>query len=110
MSTLTLAEMERFLDTLEYKPGWEFEVYETPHQGIVLAISARVEDSYSPGEYTDLRVKSFVPPFRRQSEFLAWLLWRLERIEIHECHEWLRYSGTHRPYFDPHAEDADEPR
>lgn len=109
------AEMRTFLGTVVYKPGWNFEVYETRAQGIWVAITAEVEDSYHPGQSVPLRIKSPVPPMKSTDEFLDWLRWRLERIEVHECHEWFRWVGTVHgeremvPFFDPHADGADEP-
>lgn len=107
--SLSLAELATFLRAIQYRPNWAFEVYETATQGLWLAITAGVEDSFNPGSWTTLRIKSPLPPFDTYEEFLRWLRWRLERIEVHECHEWLRWEDG-KAVFDPHADGADEPR
>jgi hypothetical protein len=104
---LSTQNMQDLLAEVEYMPGWKIEVYDTEWQGPCLAIQARVEDSYNPGEMTDLRVKSFLPPFEVPIEFYRYLRWRLARIAVHESDEWLRARG--KPLFDPHHVDADEP-
>lgn len=107
---MQLYALKDTLDLIEYRPGWEFEVYETEAQGIWLAITAVVPDSYNPeGDNVTLRIKSPLPPFETTCDFLDWLRWRLERIEVHECHEWLRWNRTGKAIWNPHEDGADEP-
>lgn len=107
---LSPTDIRALVDGIEYRPGWTFEVYETEAQGWWIAINAEVQDAYEPTRDVPLRIKSPLPPFRHDLDFLAWLRWRVERIEVHECHEWLRWKDNHKPIWDPHQDGADEPR
>lgn len=94
------------LARITYRRGWTFELVDDPeqHEGLKLRIVARVEDSYRPGEYTELRICSYLPPMADEAAFEHWLFWRLRRIEIHECGEWFKVDGI--VAFDPHSETA----
>lgn len=105
---LQLNELRSILDRVQYKPGWEMSVYDTEFQDLYWSVQARVENSYQPGEYVDLRIKSALPPFYSEREFIYWLRWRLAGIEVHECHEWFRWTNG-KAVFDPHREGVDEP-
>lgn len=107
---MDLRRIQHQLDYIEYKPGWKLEVYETEAQGLWIAISAELENSYEPGTTVPICVRSPLPPFKDGYELLVWVRQRLERIEVHECHEWLRDVRTHKPFFDPHDEKAILPK
>lgn len=103
---LTKEQLENEVAHLSYKPGWELEIYETPAQGVWLAVHTRQEDAYG-GDKVDLCIESQLPPFRTLEQFREYLRWRLEVIEIHECHEWLKRDG--KAMYDPHDESAWKP-
>ena len=107
--TLSARDMKLTLETLVWFPGWRLEVYETPFQGACLAVSAEVTNSYNPEEKVALRIKTLLPPFETQADFLKFLRWRLAQIAVHESDEALRDVNTLRPIFDPHDESATEP-
>lgn len=107
--TLSVREMESILDSVQYREGWELEVYATEFQGDWLAVKAVVDDTYHPGQQIELRIKSPLPPMSSEGAFLTWLRWRLEVIEVHECHENLRWKSSGKPIYDPHGDGADEP-
>lgn len=109
MTYLHITDLEDILDTIIYRPGWDLEVYETETQGLWFAVTAEVADSYNPtGPDVELRIKSPLPPFETDKEFLRWVRWRLESIEVHECHEWLRWADGGEAIWNPHAQGADE--
>lgn len=106
---LSTSNLAAIVDGLDWLPGWTMEVYDTPVQGPCLALSASIEDFYHPGTMLDLRIKTLLPPFRNQEEFLLFLRWRLAQVAEHESDEALRSKLTGKPVFDPHAEEATEP-
>lgn len=101
---LTMAEIQRHLRLLSYKPGWSFEAYEGRWEGHHLVIRTEVEDTYRPGSTTVLDVHSMLPPMRDTGALEEWIAWRLARIEVHECREFFKRDG--QVIFDPHAEFA----
>lgn len=101
---LSYTELQNALDRVTYRPGWEFKVYPHKFEGHRLVILARhVEDSYQPGKFLDLGIRSPLPPMRDEEALYEWLAWRLGIIENHEMREWLKVDG--KPHFDPHAEE-----
>jgi hypothetical protein len=106
---LTRHDIERFLEGVQYKQHWRFEVYDTAHQpGPWLCIHFPQVDAYNPSQTSEFHVRSPLPMplIRNRGDFLLWLKWRLELVEVHECHEFLRLNG--KILYDPHAEGADQ--
>ena len=102
---LTTEQIQAHLDTITYKPGWSFRVYDGRWEGQHIVIRTEVADTYNPGESTTLDVHSMLPPMRDVQALEEWLAWRLGRLEIHEMREFLKRNG--QIIFDPHAEYAD---
>lgn len=90
------------LERFTYKPGWTFTAGQHDTEGPTITIEVGVEDSTTPGTYTLLRIRTFVPPCRTPADFYRWLRYRLQRIEAHECDEWFRVDGVqlHNPHRD----------
>ena len=101
---LSTGEIQAHLAEVTYMPGWSVRVYDGDFEGQHVAITARVEDAYAPGETTVLDVHSQLPPMPDVGYFDRWLLWRLGIIWSHENREWLKFAGA--AIFDPHAEHA----
>lgn len=98
---LTFEQLSDELNRYEYRHGqWKLDIYNDPHEGPCLDVTAVVPDSYNPGETTTLRIRSAIPPIETAEYFGKWLLWRLMQIEVHECREMLWRDGW--VYRDPH--------
>ncbi len=80
---LTFDEVKEAVSKLTYRPGWRFNVYLHPYEGMHVAIVAEVDDPYNPGMKTVLDIHSPLPPFRDEDQVGEWFLWRLLRIESH---------------------------
>jgi hypothetical protein len=104
---LTLEALQRQLNRISYKPGFGFRLYEHRHgEGVWIAITALLPNSYKPEESTVICVRSPVPPIPTGAYFFEWLSWRVRRLEAHEVAEWFKVDG--QPLHDPHAPDANE--
>lgn len=104
---LDLDELRAELDQVTYWPEYRFRLYQHPHEGIWICITADLPDALNqPGERTTINVRSAVPPIPAANYFHTWLLWRLERIGSHECREGYRVAG--QLVFDPHAEGVND--
>lgn len=98
---LTIYQIKQILSKVSYKPGWVFEVSEPDDvQGLRLSIHVTMEDSYKPGNSTELHIHSPIQPLDNQDAFLRWLLWRLKLVEMHELLEWFKVDS--KPWIDPH--------
>lgn len=102
---LSTARLQGILDRVQYKPGWDFAVYDGRHEGQHVVITTVVPDAYDLTKTVTLDVHSMLPPMLTEGQFLAWLLWRLKRIEVHEAREFFRVDD--QVWDDPHAEHAD---
>jgi hypothetical protein len=102
---LSTSELQGLVREVQYKPGWEFKVYDGRHEGQHIVINTVVPDAYDENKNTMLDVHSMLPPMETKEQFYEWVLWRLKRIETHECREFLRIGG--KVYSDPHAEFAE---
>ena len=98
-----------WLRELEYRPGWRLRVSPADSRsGLpMLSVHALVADSRGGSGTVEIAAAFPVhPPFWEDRErFLLWLLHLLSDLECHESAEWLRWRGTGRPLFDPHAPD-----
>ena len=94
------------LGQVSYKDGWEFVLYQHRWEGVWLAITATLPDSYHPGEVTTVTIRSAVPPMQTYEQFHDWIMWRLVRIEVHEMREFYKVGGV--VVDDPHRADANE--
>jgi hypothetical protein len=45
-----------------YRPGWKLSIFADPWEGPVFRVVAKVPDTYNPGETTELRINSRMPP------------------------------------------------
>lgn len=102
---LTTQQLAEHLNSISYKDGWNFHVYDGAFEGQHLVITAKLPDAFKPGESIALDIHSMLPPMPSYEYFERWLLWRLARIEVHECREFLRRNG--KVIFNPHADAAD---
>ena len=110
---LTYEELRAEVDRYEYRAEWVLSVYLHPWEGPVMRVVAQVPNSYHPGEFTELRVNSHIPPMASAEAFGHWLLWRLSQIESHEAREYLRRDGVvlvnpHDP-IEPFEDGGSEP-
>lgn len=99
---LSCDELRLELENYTYRPGWELSVFMDPWEGPCLYVVAEVPDAYDPGETTELRIRSNIPPIPNAAYFAIWLQWRLSLIEHHESREYFRRIQDGRPVFDPH--------
>lgn len=102
---LTVEHLQSILDEITYRPGWELQVKDDPHEGPYLRVIVPTKNSYDEDADLDLGINSYLSPNDRRDEraFIDFLIWRLERIESHEAREWLRRRG--KAIFDPHVVD-----
>lgn len=100
---LGVSELRQVVDGVTYRPGWKFSVLEHEYEGPLICIETRVPHRDNPDTDTVLRIKSPLPWFDTDKQFLHWLLWRLLRIESHECREFFLYCGQR--VVDPHEDD-----
>jgi hypothetical protein len=108
---------------ITYKPGYRLEVRQPWDQytrggGVLLSITARLEDTYHPGQFTEQAMNFTVVPYvlerwgewleRRpelaRQDMLRLVLKCLGIHELHERDEWFRVDGV--MVFDPHRGDA----
>lgn len=99
---LAYDELRFELENYSYRPGWELSVFMDPWEGPCLYVVAEVPDAYDPGETTELRIRSNIPPIQSAAYFAIWLQWRLNQIELHESREYFRRIQDGRAVFDPH--------
>ena len=100
---LSYEEIKDHLASIQYKPGWTWNVEIDPWEGLYIRFLISVEDSYSPGQTVDLGFSSWLPPMTNRKQLDLWLQWRIWRLESHEAREFMRRDN--RPIFDPHAID-----
>lgn len=101
------------LKRFTYKPGFSFEVFTHPYEGLCVAIRFSVPDSTkSLADYAGaVRAVSLqhqcvnvpVPPIISAEHLFDWIEWRCRTIEIHELCEFAKVDGTVR--HDPHSEE-----
>lgn len=101
---LSAEEIREELRKVTYKPGWGFEVYEHPYEGVHVAVSVTVPNAYDPEDTVDLCIRSAIPPLRDYKGLHSWMLWRLGRIENHEMREFYKVDGA--CWSDPHKEEV----
>jgi len=87
-----------------YKPGWSFTVANDlipSSSGVLIALVARVEDTYNPGKHIEIggyrRAQIYI---RDPDMFAKQLASFIVELEIHESREWLKRDG--QIYDDPH--------
>jgi hypothetical protein len=99
-----------WLDDIEYRPDWNIRADADGVfiGGVVVTITAQVDDSRRPGRHATIRWRLAVPPhMEKPTDLYAWLSSTLlHGPEAHESAEWLRWRRNHRPVFDPHLADA----
>jgi hypothetical protein len=86
-SFLTHDELVDHVARFTYRPGWQLSIFANPWEGPVFRVVAKVEDAYNPGETTELRINSRMPPIPSVDYLAAWVQWRLIQIESHEARE-----------------------
>lgn len=99
---LPTSTMKIVVSSMRWHPGWNFTVFEDPHEGPVLRIVTSAYNHYEPTRSIDLGINSRIPTclIHTIDDFQRWLLWRLEEIDSHECREALWFAG--KIYRDPH--------
>jgi hypothetical protein len=90
---LTHDELVDHIARFTYRPGWQLSIFADPWEGPVFRVVAKVDNAYNPGETTELRINSQMPPISSADYLMAWVQWRLIQIESHEAREWLRIDG-----------------
>jgi hypothetical protein len=110
MNFLTVAQMQKRISELTYRPGWKMEVVEAAFEGVKFHVFALEPDTTKEGESIPLDIWSNIPPMLSLDHFDAWLSWRLRIIEDHESREWLRVKSTGKALFYPHIPGSDKGR
>jgi hypothetical protein len=90
-----------YLDTVEYRDNFKFEVHDTDWEGPFIRILIKDKDNFNPDKEIDLGMNSFVCVSSAE-EMDRWLVNRLIRIESHEVRE--RFKRNGKVIFNPHAE------
>lgn len=99
---LSHAEIKAQLARYSYLPGWYFETYEDPWEGLFLRIRCdEVPNAYRPEENTVLDIHTWIGPIVDLAHLDRYLEERLRRCIIHEHLEFFRRDG--QILFDPHA-------
>jgi hypothetical protein len=109
MPILPEAAIQKYLATLEYRPGWTIEYYIGFWYGPHFRFQGDVPNTYRPQDPPiHIDVNRFPSPNDLASiETLdIYLGWHLRHIEIHEALEFFKEKGG-RPIFDPHLEGCD---
>lgn len=94
-------EWQALLDSLSYKPGWEFRVQEGKWDTTLLIHLTDVQDTYS-----DRRIRvthRYVLPLRCPPDAgyaRRWVRDCIHRTEMHESDEWIRFNGE--MVYNPH--------
>lgn len=109
-------ELEAIVDSLEYRPGWQFrlrDIVDREHDqsklssGLTFEVLSDTMDTYHPDQRRPILHYFPVPPatYNRES-WLEWVRDRLLSIEIHECCEYMVVDGK-RPFAPGHAPGYD---
>lgn len=108
-SFLSADQITALVARMSYRPGWALSVFIDPWEGPVFRVVADVDNAYDPGQRTELRINSRIPPCRDAAALFDWVCWRLCQIEIHEAREFFRFDGA--MLYDPHdpVEPMDRP-
>jgi hypothetical protein len=104
---MDVAEAQRIVEKLTYKPGWELQCYPDPGPagGVILRFGKDEPDCELGGDAIRplMLTAAFSASDLRQLDehaFLASIFDTVARRELHEVEEWLRYDGA--PLKEPH--------
>lgn len=106
-----LYELEAFLKTITYKPGWRFSliVPDLPKDPVLLEIVAKVPNAYDPKKLIEIVNKRYILydlyPFDTydwHDEFADFIYRVVVDLEVHEVKEFFKVAGKH--HRDPHPE------
>jgi hypothetical protein len=107
--------LRSLVDSLEYKPGWEFalafrhgETEDAP-DNLQFLVMSQTTDSFD-FKNTNYRVRHtfLVPPTTwNRNNWAAWLFDRISDIETHEAGEFFRIKGVRE--FAPHHSNGEDP-
>ncbi len=102
---LTPEQITAELANYSWLPGYRFETYVDPWEGLFIRIRCdAVPNAYRPDETVPLDIHVPVPPIPDLAYLHVWMDWRLRRCALHEHREFLRFKGE--ILFDPHKHPA----
>lgn len=101
---MTNAEIQRVIDRVSYKRGWQYAVYhDYATAWLIMRISRMVEHVDEPEKIIPLVMTRVIPCELAEERFLIDQLYRLTiDFELHECKEWFKINGV--CYEEPHPE------
>lgn len=101
------------VESIDYKPGWVFELGKAvSREGMpatpALYIISDTQDSFDFSRRRRIRHEFLVPPaVYSRNEWVAWIFDRVSSVETHEAGEFFRVNGVRE--FAPHHGNGENP-
>jgi hypothetical protein len=96
----------RRMQSVSYKPGWQFKpMFDRTKGRVLIDVQADMDSAYHPGERASISkrlVVTFPYALAKPDAFRDWLGAQLDDIEHHETREWIRLDGEQ--LFEMHPE------
>jgi hypothetical protein len=104
---LALQRIKRIVSRIQYKPGWEIRVYQTPKGGVGLLYEMPTveRDTKKP---TRLTFTFAYEGFTSEDQLVHTVMSNLLALEDHEAREFFVYDGER--LYDPHAVTTRDPK
>jgi hypothetical protein len=100
------------VNSIEYKPGWEFHmapfIADGSVRGYAFYVVSQTPDSYNHDRIIRVRHEFIVPPATyNEATWLGWLFDRIRQVEDHEAGEFFIVNGAR--VFAPHHGNGEDP-
>lgn len=104
--------LRALVESLSYKPGWEFRLRAFSEagqvRGVAFYVTSDTENSLDPSRRIRVLHEFLVPPASyNRDTWAAWLFDRIRDVETHEAGEFFRIDGVRE--FAPHHGNGEDP-